>query len=173
MIGKEMAQAINRQITAETYSAYLYMSMSAYAAHAGFSGIANWFYVQTQEELTHALRLYKYLNSLGVHVRLEAIDQPPTDFDSVQALFDKSLEHEQKVTGLINGLMNMAVEQRDHATEIFLQWFVTEQVEEEESVNDILARLKMAGSEGGMLFMLDRELGQRVFAMPAELAQGR
>jgi len=162
-----MIEALNRQINAETYSAYLYQSMSAYAANAGMPGVANWLSIQVKEELSHAQMIYDYVLRLGKRVILQAIDQPPSDFDSALSLFEKVLEHEKKVTALIGGLADLAVEEKDHATEIFLQWFVTEQVEEEETANDIIAKLKLAGEHGGGLFMIDKELGQRVFTPPS------
>ncbi len=166
MITDKMAAALNKQINAEWYSAYLYQSMSAYATAQGLSGAANWLSCQAKEEMTHGMKIYDYLNSVGARVVLTAIDQPPTDFESVRDVFEQTLAHEKKVTALINGLANLARDERDHATEIFLQWFVTEQVEEEENANDILSHLKLAGSEGGGLFMIDKELGTRVFTPP-------
>lgn len=167
MISKNMLKNINHQINRELYSAYLYMSMAAYAAEAGFSGAANWFEVQTKEEMTHAQKLYDYVNQQGGRVILEAIEAPPKDFKSIQAAFELTLEHEKIVTGLIHALVKIAKEENDAATEIFLQWFVTEQVEEEASASEILQRLKMVGTEGGGLFMIDRELGARTFTPPA------
>ena len=166
MISKEMTNALNKQINAELSSAYLYMSMSAYAAHAGLKGAANWFAVQTQEEMAHAQRFYDYVNSQGEHVVLGAIPQPQTEFASLTDMFERTLAHEKKVTALINDRVNLAAAEKDHATSIMLQWFVTEQVEEEESASDILATLKLTGQSGGGLFMLDKELGARVFTPP-------
>jgi len=170
MISKKMTEALNKQINAELYSAYLYLAMSSHASFNGTTGTATWLFVQAQEEMTHAQRLYNYVNSVGEHAVLAVIDEPPADFASVTDYFEKTLEHEKKVTAMINELVNLAVEEKDHATEIFLQWFVSEQVEEEESANDILAKLKLAGDVGGGLFMIDKELGTRVFTPPADLA---
>lgn len=167
MISKKMAKSLNKQINAEMYSAYLYLSMSSQASHDGLPGVANWFYCQAKEEMSHAEKIYNYVNSQGERVVLAAIDQPPTEFESATAMFEAALEHEKKVTGMINNLANQAVTEKDHATGIFLQWFVTEQVEEEEHANDILSKLKLVGPKGNGLFMIDRELGSRTFTPPA------
>ena len=167
MINDKMVSALNEQINAELYSAYLYLAMSAWASGAGLNGTANWLRVQYQEETAHALRIYDYVNSVDGRVELKAIDSPPAEFESVKAVYEAVLEHERKVTGLINELVNLAVEEKDHATRIFLQWFVSEQVEEEESANDILSQLKLAGGDGGGLFMIDKDLATRVFTPPA------
>ena len=166
MISDKMAQALNDQINAELFSSYLYLSMSSYAAHVGLPGCANWFYIQAQEELTHVQRFYEYINSQGQRVILGAIEKPKSEFDSALSMFEETLEHEQIVTGLVNDLVNLARDERDYATEIFLQWFVSEQVEEEENASDNIAKLKLAGDQGGGLFMIDKELGARVFTPP-------
>ena len=166
MISAKMTQALNNQINAELFSSYLYLSMSSYAAHVGLPGSANWFYIQAQEELTHVQRFYDYINSQGQRVILEAIEKPNSDFESALTMFEATLQHEQHVTGLINKLVDVAIEERDHATEIFLQWFVSEQVEEEQNASDIIAKLKLAGDQGGGLFMIDKELAGRVFVPP-------
>jgi len=172
MASEKMIGPLNKQINAELYSAYLYTAMSSYCACEGISGVARWMFVQAQEEMTHALRIYTYVNSVGHHAVLDTIERPPDTFESVSDVFRKTLEHERKVTAMINALVDLAIEEKDHATEAFLQWFVTEQVEEEEGVNDILAKLKLAGDSGGGLFMIDKELGARAFTMPADMAQG-
>jgi ferritin len=161
MITDAMKDAINAQINKEMYSAYLYLSMSSYAEANGFKGVGAWFKQQTYEEMQHAMKFYDYLGSQGAQPVLDTIEKPPAEFDSVKDLFEKSLEHEQFVTKSINDLVDVARENKDNATEIFLQWFVTEQVEEEESVQDILDRLELIGDAKGGLFMLDRELSQR------------
>ncbi len=171
MISEKMTAALNKQINAEMYAGYLYLAISSYCSYTGLKGASKWFFVQTQEESTHALRIYNYVNRLGEHAKLASIKEPPTDFDSLQAMFEAALQHEQKVTGMINDLVNLAIEEKDHATEIFLQWFVNEQVEEEESVNDVLAQLKLAGEDKSGLFMIDKELGARVFNMPADFVE--
>ena len=161
MIGKKMVTALNGQINAELYSAYLYLSMSSWAESKDLGGVAKWLAMQAQEETTHALKLYQYVNSVGERVELKAIAKPPADFKSVTGVFQEVLAHEKKVTGLINALVNQAKREKDNATEIFLQWFVTEQIEEEQSATDILAKLKMVGEKGQALFMIDAKLGAR------------
>ena len=169
MISKAMAAAINKQINAELYSAYLYFSMSSYATHIGLKGGAVWFFVQAKEEMTHAQRFYNYLNNVGEHALMQAIDKPATVFKSLAHMFDEVLAHERKVTALIHALADMAVKEHDHATQTLLQWFVNEQVEEESNATDIVGKLKLAGNEGGALFMIDKDLGTRVFVPPPDL----
>lgn len=168
MISSKMATALNKQLNAELYSSYLYLSMSAYASYKGLSGAANWCRVQSQEELIHVQKVYDYIDNHGAQVVLDAVEKPPAEFGSMLELFEAVLAHEQKVTGLINGLMTQAVKESDHATETFLQWFVTEQTEEEKSAKDIIDKLKLAGDTGAALFMVDNELATRVLTPPAE-----
>lgn len=167
MIKEKIKDAINKQINAEMYSAYLYLSMSAYFESINLKGFANWMKAQVQEEMVHAMKFYDYINERGGRVLLTAIDAPPTQWDSSLAVFEYTYKHEQRVTGLINGLVDLAISEKDHATNNFLQWFVAEQVEEESSADEVVQKLKIAGDQGGGLFMLDRELGQRVFTPPA------
>lgn len=167
MISKKMHEALNTQINKEMYSAYLYLSMATYAASKGMSGVAQWFKVQYEEEMSHAMKFYAYLEDQGERVLLSAIEAPDTEFDSVPDLFSKALEHEKKVTGMINNLMKLAREDSDFASEIFLQWFVSEQVEEEASVNEIIDKFNLAGDEGRALMMIDKELAARTFTPPA------
>jgi len=162
-----MTEALNKQINREIYSAYLYLSMSADSTFKGLKGFANWFMVQYQEEMAHAMKFYDYVNDQGGHVRLMAVEQPPMEFGSPLETFEKTLEHEKFVTKCINDLVNLAIDQKDHATKIFLQWFITEQIEEEANDNDIIAKLKLVGKEGNGLFMIDKELATRVFVPPA------
>ena len=161
MISKQMNDELNQQINRELYSAYLYQAMSAFAGFKGYKGTANWFAVQAKEELGHVTRFYDYINSQGGQVIFDAIDKPPSEFESVRSMFDDSLEHERMITSCVNRLTDLAVEEKDHATQIFLEWFVTEQVEEEESVNDIISSLELAGPAG--LFFVDKELASRTF----------
>jgi ferritin len=168
MLNKEMEKALNVQVNAEMYSAYLYLSMSAYFQSKSLSGFASWMRVQAQEEMVHAMKIYDFVNERGGRVILEPIEAPPKDWDSPLATFEAVYEHEQKVTGLINELVELALEKHDHATNIFLQWFVSEQVEEEDSANDVVEKIKLVGDAKGGLFMLDRELGQRVFTPPVK-----
>jgi ferritin len=168
MIGDKMLGAINDQIAKELYSAYLYQAMSAWASGQDLDGVANWLQVQAQEEVSHAMKFYRFVLERGGKIELQAIDAPPADFDSAQDIFQKTLDHEKKVTASIDNLVNIAQQERDHASSIMLQWFVTEQVEEEASAEAILNKLKMVGDKGNGLFMIDRELAQRTFTPPAE-----
>ena len=172
MLNKEMERALNAQVNAEMYSAYLYLSMSAYLQSKSLGGFASWMRVQAQEEMVHAMKLYDFINERGGRVILELIEAPPTEWGSPLSTMEAVYEHEQKVTGLINELVELALEKHDHATNIFLQWFVSEQVEEEDSANDVVEKIKLMGDARGSLFMLDRELGQRVFTPPATTSEG-
>ena len=161
MLSERMQKGLNAQMIAELYSSYLYLSMNAYFKSVNLDGFANWMYAQAQEELMHAMKFYEFINQRGGRVTLDAIEAPPTEWDGPLAVFEDTLKHEQKVTGLINDLVEVAAEERDHATRIFLQWFVTEQVEEEDSVGSVLEQLKLLGDAKGGLFMMDRELAKR------------
>ena len=167
MISKKMEKALNEQVNAELFSAYLYLSMEAYFKSLNLEGFANWMRVQTQEEITHAMKIYEFIDERGGRIILKVIDGPDTEWDSPLAVFEAVYKHEQKVTGLINNLVNLAIEEKDHATNTFLQWFVNEQVEEESSADQMVQQLKMMDNAPGGMFMLDRELGQRVFTPPA------
>ncbi|MDD4956388.1 MAG: ferritin [Candidatus Omnitrophica bacterium] len=166
MLSDKMVKSINDQINKEIYSGYLYLGMASYAAQAGLPGVANWFTVQMQEELAHAQKFYDYVNRQGGRVLLKSVDEPPQKFSSPLELFKKTLAHEKIVTGLINKLVDQARAEKDHATEIFLQWFVTEQVEEEENATSNMNRLKLTGQDGNGLLMIDKELAARVFTPP-------
>ena len=172
MLAEKIRDALNKQLNAELYSSYLYLSMSAYFQTINLPGFANWMRVQAQEELVHAMRFYDFINERGGRVMLQQVEAPPTEWSSPLDMFENVYRHEQKVTGLINDLVNLAVAERDHATNIFLQWFVTEQVEEEASADEVVQKLKLMGDAGGGLFMLDREMGQRVFTPPPPPADG-
>ena len=161
MLSKSMERAINRQIKAEFYSAYLYLAMAAHADAANLPGFAHWMRAQSQEEIEHGMKFYKYVNERGGRVVLEAIDRPPEEFESPLDLFEKTLEHEQHVTALIHELYALAIEQQDYASLVELQWFVEEQVEEESNATAIVDTLKLAGDSGNALIMLDRALGSR------------
>ncbi|HCE58772.1 MAG TPA: ferritin [Prolixibacteraceae bacterium] len=163
MIKEKMLNALNEQINAEQYSSLLYLSMSAWCSEKGLPGFANWMYVQYQEEMTHANKFFKYIVERGGRASLKAIKQMPVEFDSILDVVEKTQAHEQLVTSLINNLVDIAVEERDHATQSFLKWFVDEQVEEEANVQEILDTLKLINGQGNGIFMLDRELRQRVF----------
>ena len=167
MIGKRIVAALNEQVNAELYSAYLYLSMEAYFHDAALAGFANWMRIQTQEEVVHAMKIYDYVVERGGRVVLKAIARPQVTWKSPLDAFKAAYKHEQKVTGLINALVDLAIKEKDHATNSFLQWFVDEQVEEEASAGDIVQKLKLVERAPGGLFMLDKELAQRVFTPPA------
>ena len=161
MLSEKVEKALNGQLNAEMYSGYLYLSMNAYFKSINLDGFANWMHHQALEELEHGMKFYDFINQRGGRVTLKAIEAPPIEWDSPLAVFEETLKHEQKVTGLINALVDTALAENDHATNIFLQWFVTEQVEEEESVGGVLEQLKLLGEAKGGLFMMDRELSKR------------
>jgi ferritin len=163
MISKKIQDALNGQINAELYSAYLYMAMEAYFHSSNFPGFAGWMRVQTQEEKTHAMKIYDFINERGGRVTLDAIARPTGDWKSPLAAFEAAYKHEQKVTGLINDLVELAIKEKDHAAHIFLQWFVTEQVEEEKNASEIVAKLQVLKDSAGSMYMLDKELGKRTF----------
>lgn len=167
MMSQKMQDALNAQINAEWYSAYLYLAMNSYFTSVNLVGMATWMRVQTQEEMFHGSKIYDFVNERGGRAILRAIDQPPANWDSPLAVFENALVHEEKVTSLINNLVDLSMTERDHATTIFLQWFVTEQVEEEANASGIVSKLKMIGKDASSLFALDQELGQRVFTLPA------
>ncbi|WP_163325212.1 ferritin [Draconibacterium mangrovi] len=171
MLKEKVLKALNEQINAEQYSSLLYLSMSAYFNDKGLPGFANWMYVQYQEELTHANKFFNYVVERGGKVELKAIDQMPTTWEGVIDVYEKTLEHEQLVTSLIDNLVDVAVEERDHATQSFLRWFVDEQVEEEANVTEILDTLKLINGQGNGIFMLDREMRNRTFVDTTAAAQ--
>jgi ferritin len=168
MLSDRMLQSLNDQVNAELYSSYLYLSMAAYFQELNLNGFARWMKVQALEELTHAMKFYGFVNDRGGRVTLQPLEGPPLRWSSPLVVFEQAYGHEQKVTDLINNLVNMAIEEKDHATNTFLQWFVTEQVEEEASANAVVQKLKLIGQAQGGLFLLDQELGQRSFAIPPE-----
>jgi ferritin len=166
MIKENVAKALNEQANAEFYSAYLYLSMSAYADRAAFKGIANWLYVQAQEELSHGARLYKYLLERGAAPLFPEIKGPPQDFSGIKDVFEKVLAHEQGVTERINKLATLAEKEGDHAAYQFISWYVSEQVEEEASAGDLLAKVRLIADHPGPLYNLDAALAARVFTSP-------
>ncbi len=166
MIGKKMEEALNGQVNAELYSAYLYLSMEAYFESVNLPGFARWMRAQIQEESMHAMKLYDFVNERGGRILLKSIAEPPAEWESPLATFEAAYKHEQKVTGLINELVNLAIEEKDHEANSFLQWFVKEQVEEEESADEVVQKLKMVKDAPDGLVLLDNELGQRVFTPP-------
>jgi len=171
MLNKAMQDAMNEQIKNELYSAYIYLSMSAYFEDNNLPGFAHWMRVQAQEEEGHAMKFYSFINERGGRVILRAIDQPPIEFESPLDVFERTLEHEQKVTGMIHRLYSLALQEEDYASQIFLQWFVTEQVEEEDGATQIMETLKLIGDKHHALLMLDRELGGRVLESASQEEQ--
>ncbi len=161
MINKTVETAINEQIKHEFYSAYLYLSMSAWAEANNLPGAANWLRVQFKEEQGHAMKLYDYIVEQGGRVLLGPLAQPPAEWTSLLDLFQQVLDHEKKVTALITKLYEIAVAEKDYATQIMLQWFINEQVEEEQSATQIIETLKLVGNSGTALYMLDRQLAAR------------
>ncbi|MGD9332526.1 MAG: ferritin [Desulfobacterales bacterium] len=172
MISEKMNSALNEQVTKEMYSAYLYMAMSSYSNSIGLKGFASWFMVQYHEEMFHAMKIYEYIHSQAGDVVLQTIDAPPPAFEGPLDMMTRTLAHEQKVTRSINELMEIAISEKDHATRIFLQWYVTEQVEEEENDNEIIDQLKMIKDNPQGLLMLDRELAQRAANVPLDFSKG-
>ena len=170
MLGKKLLGALNTQMNKEIYSAYLYLSMSSYSGAIGFKGAANWFMVQYQEEMAHAMKFFNFINSRGEHTELGAIAAPPSEFKNLLDMFEQTLAHELTITASINELADLSLAEKDHATHIFLQWLVTEQIEEEENDRDMISKLKLIGDNGQGLLMLDAELATRVFVPPAATA---
>ena len=166
MISKKMETALNEQINKEFYSAYLYLAMSAYCNKLGLPGAEHWFRMQYDEEIAHMTKMFDYVMQHGGDAHLLQIDEPPREFGTVLEAFGASLAHEQFITQSINKLLDVTVEEKDHATRVFLQWYITEQVEEESNVGDIVDRLKLAGDNGGALMMIDDKLAQRMPPTP-------
>jgi len=161
MISKALEDAINEQIKNEFYSAYMYLSMSAFFEQRTLKGFAHWLRVQFEEEQGHALKFYGYLHDRNGTVKLQAIPQPPVEWKSNIDAFNQVLEHEQKVTAMINKLYELAVKENDYATQVLLQWFITEQVEEEKNATEIIANLQLIEERGTAALMLDHQLGKR------------
>ena len=166
MLKKKMLKALNNQINAEMYSSYLYLSMESYFQSVSLAGFAAWMRGQVQEELFHGMKFYDYVNERGGKVTLDAIAKPDAEWKSPLAAFEHILKHEQMVTSLVNNLMDLAIAEQDHATKIFLQWFVSEQVEEEATVGEIVDKLRLIKNGSSGLFFLDSELSKRVFTLP-------
>lgn len=166
-----MQSALNAQINAEMWSAYLYLSMSMAAADKGLKGVANWFAIQFKEEQDHAQIFINYVLSRGGRVLLEPIAAVETEWESALAMLEQTLSHEQKVTSLINDLYNLAIEEKDHATRSMLTWFIDEQVEEEDSARDIIDQLRMIDCNKLGLYMIDKEMAARVYSTPSPLVK--
>jgi ferritin len=153
--------ALNKQLNAELFSSYLYLSMAAHFEAANLRGLAHWMDVQAQEEHVHAMKFFNFINEHGGRVILDQIDKPQTEWSSPLDAFEDACSHEAKVTGMINDLVDLAIKEKDHAANAFLQWFVTEQVEEEASAQEIRDKLKLIGDNAAALFMIDQELAGR------------
>ncbi len=171
MISQKMQDALNDQVAAEFYSAHLYLAMSAYLESIDLPGFANWMRIQYQEEISHAEKIFDYVIERDGRAVVKAFEAPPVEWTSALDAFEAAYRHEQKVTGLINNLVDLALSENDHASHIFLQWFVNEQVEEEASVKAIVQQLKLLGDSRGGLFQIDRELGRRTFTPPTTTAE--
>jgi len=172
VLSEKMQEALNRQMNAELYSAYLYLAMSAHLGRGELGGLAHWMNVHAQEELLHAMKFYNYVNERGGRVILYPIAEPPSEWDSPLAVCENVYRHEQKVTGLINDLADLAVAERDEAARTFLEWFVNEQVEEEESATELVRNVKSASDDRDKLAIVDRELAQREHVFTKKQRQG-
>jgi ferritin len=162
-----MQDSMNSQVAAEFYSAHMYLAMSAYLESIDLPGFANWMRVQYQEEVSHAEKIFDYIMERDGRALVQSFDAPPAEWKSALDVFETAYAHEQKVTSLIHNLVDIAMSEKDHASQVFLQWFVTEQVEEEASAKAIVQQLKRLGDSTPGLFQMDRELGRRVFTPPA------
>jgi len=172
MISPKIVETMNKQATAEFYSAYLYLQMAAYFEALNLKGFANWMRVQRLEEQVHGMKFFDHMVERGADVKLGVIDAPPAKWDSPLAVFEAAYQHEVKVTAMVNELVSIARSVKDYASDAFLQWFVTEQVEEESSTLTVAQKLKLIGKDSSGLFMLDRELAARVFTPPPQTGTG-
>jgi ferritin len=163
-----MVNALNAQVNAEFYSSYFYLGMESYFQSLSLNGFAAWMRAQVQEEMFHGMKMYDYIHERGGKAVLEAIERPEQTWASPLACFEQVLAHEQKVTALINNLMDVAIENRDHAGKFFLDWFVGEQVEEESTVGAVVDKLRLIGDNSSALFLLDAELAKRIFTPPVK-----
>lgn len=166
MIGKKIEKAFNEQINAELFSSYLYLAMAGYFEDSGLPGFSNWLKCQAQEELLHAMKFFNFIVERGGRTHLTALDGPANSWKSAKDAFDGAYKHECYISKRIDTLVNLAAAEKDHAANAFLQWFVTEQVEEEASTKAVVDKLKLAGKDGNALLMLDKEMTQRVFTLP-------
>jgi ferritin len=166
MISIEMQKALNKQLNKEFHSAYIYLSMSAYASKEGFNGCANWFNIQYQEEVTHAMKLFRYLEDQGADIELTDVKAFKVKAKNILEVFNIAFKHEQSMTNSLNMLSDTAMKEKDHATYNLLQWYVNEQVEEEATFGEIIDKFNMVGNDGYGLYSIDKELGSRVFVDP-------
>ncbi|THB78347.1 MAG: ferritin [Desulfobulbaceae bacterium] len=167
MIDQKLCDALNKQINAEMFSSYLYLSMAAWFETKSLSGFANWMRVQSEEEMFHAMKMFDYVNERGGRVILDTIEKPEAEWDSPLAVIEAVLKHEELVTRLINDLVDVSMEIRDHAGTYFLQWYVEEQVEEEANVGTLLERMRMIADDSAGMFALDMEMAKRTFTPPS------
>ncbi len=167
MISTKMQKTLNTHLNEEFYSSYLYLSMAAYFEEKNLKGFANWFRIQTQEEHMHGMKFFDFILQKGGKVTLSQIAAPKVEWKSISEVFAETLKHEQKITGLLNKLVETAMLEKDFATNNFLQWFVTEQVEEEANVEEIIQKFEMIGDNKSGLYMLDNELATRVLTPTA------
>jgi ferritin len=170
MLNPKIEQAINDQINAEVYSAYLYYSMAAFFESLSLKGFSHWLRIQALEELTHVQKFVGYISDRGGRARMQTVEAPPVEWSTPLEVFNQVYEHEVEVTQRVNTLLDLAIAESDHATANFLQWFVAEQVEEEASADDVVQRLKLVDKTEGGLFLLDQEMDKRSFVPPADLA---
>ena len=161
MISKSVQEALNEQIKNELYSAYLYLAMAAHFESSNLPGFAHWMKIQAAEEVKHSMKFFEYVNERGGKVTLKAIDQPPTNYKTPLDIFKSAYEHEQKVTAMIHKLYELSLKENDYPSQVMLQWFVKEQVEEEKTAGDIVEQLKMAGDSSAALLMADRQFAAR------------
>ena len=168
MISTKMQDALNKQLNEELFSSYLYLSMAAYFEEKNLKGFAHWFRIQNQEENMHGMKFFNFIVQKGGKVSLKQIETPKTDWNSILEVFTDSLKHEQKISGLINLLTELSMNEKDYATHTFLQWFITEQVEEEANVHELIQKLEMIGDNKSGLYLLDNELRSRVAAPISE-----
>ncbi|WP_321314804.1 ferritin [Halarcobacter sp.] len=166
MISKELQNALIEQLNKEYHSAYLYLGMSAYCSKEGFNGSSNWFLIQYQEEIAHGMKLFKYLEDQDVEIKLPSIEGVKVEYNSLLDVFKKALAHEQKMSKNLNILSDIAMKEKDHATYNLLQWYVTEQVEEEATLKEIRDHIKLVGDNGYGLYTIDKELSTRSFSDP-------
>jgi ferritin len=167
MMTPKMKKALNNQLNAELFASYLYLSMCAWFESQGLTGFASWMRVQVQEEMFHAIKIFDYIHERKEMVTLEEVAKPESTWDSPMAAIESAVKHEQKVTGMINDLVNCAIDERDHAANQFLQWYIAEQVEEEANFGAVHDKLRLVGNDSAGLFTLDLEMSKRVFVPPA------
>ncbi len=168
MLSKSVEKALGEQVNFEIYSSYIYLAMSSYLKSVSLNGFANWMQIQVQEELAHAMKLHDFILERGNSIEFEVIQKPNGDWNSPEEVFAQAYAHEQIVTGKINSLLDLALTEKDHATNAHLQWFITEQIEEEANVYEVLQQIRLFKDSPNGLFLLDKDLGQRVFVPVAQ-----